>query len=149
MEVAIALIASIVGAVLALAAQTFFSIRATNVSLIDDHIEDIKIIESIAVKYWLSSNEPAAIQSEDCQPYRLEGAMTASSCFNELASDIMGQGYKKYRSLDFELYDLCTGGDFRSKDRMFDGDRVIQIIECCNRLRSALRLARRSQYWIR
>ena len=77
----------------------------------------------------------------------LNGAMSASTCFYEVARRVLGCLYPEYDELDQTLFEAATGGDFQSVVKVVDPNRVVEIMTTCNEMRSLLRKARRSLFW--
>ncbi len=148
MEFAIAIVAGLVGAILAYLAQIYFSLQSENTLTLSDHIIEISTIEAYALDYWATDNGKE-IKNDEILASKLEGAMSASSCFHEEAKRILGFRYSDYVELDQEIYEATTGGSFRTSEKSIEYQRIIEIMTLCNRMRSLLRKSRREQYWAR
>ncbi|WP_320177505.1 hypothetical protein [Roseovarius pacificus] len=114
---------------------------------LNDHISEIKLIEGYAVEYWLADPVLENFKQKYNQA-KLEGAISASGCFNEDAKRILGNKYSAYVKLDQAIYEAATGGQFGTAAKQADYNRVIEIMRLCNEMRSLLRQSRRSQYWL-
>lgn len=146
MEFAVAIFAALAGALITYIVQNFFAMQSEDSAHLNDHISEIKLIESYAVAYWLA--EPGAEGKEQrLYQAKLEGAISASSCFNIDAQRILGSKYNEYVKLDQAIYDAATGGQFGTATKEIDYDRVVEIMKLCNELRSLLRQSRRNKYW--
>lgn len=145
MEFAVAIFAALAGALLTYLAQTYFAMHSEDSSHLSDHIDEVRRIENYAVDYWLADPKDDAAKQRHFQA-QLEGAVSASSCFNEDARRILGWRYGEYVDLDQKIYDAATGGSFGSSDKEIEYNRVVEIMSLCNQMRSLLRQARRGQY---
>ncbi|WP_424973580.1 hypothetical protein [Dinoroseobacter sp. S124A] len=144
MEFAVAVFAAFAGALITYIAQNYLAMQSEDSAHLNDHISEIKLIESYAVAYWLA--EPDDVEQRLYQA-KLEGAISASGCFNKDAQRILGNKYNEYVKLDQAIYEAATGGQFGTATKKIDYNRVVEIMTLCNELRSLLRQSRRSQYW--
>lgn len=115
---------------------------------LNDHISEIKLIESFAVAYWLEEQDEGE-KNERLYQAKLEGAISASGCFNQDAQRILGDNYNEYVKLDQAIFEATTGGQFGTISKKVDYNRVVEIMTLCNEMRSLLRRSRRKQYWAR
>ena len=147
MEFSVAIFAAFSGALLTYIAQNYFAMQAEDSAHVNDHISEITLIEAYAVAYWLVEPDEKDIQR--LNQAKLEGAISASACFNEDARRILGKDYGKYINLDQAIFEAATGGQFGTATKQIDYSRVVEIMSLCNEMRSLLRRSRRSQYWLR
>lgn len=148
MEFAVAIFAAFAGALITYMAQNYFAMQSEDSAHLNDHISEIKLIESYAVAYWLAEPDEGGKEQRLYQA-KLEGAISASGCFNEDAQRILGNNYNDYVKLDQAIYEATTGGQFGTATKEIDYNRVVEIMGLCNELRSLLRQSRRNQYWAR
>lgn len=148
MELFIAILAGVFGALLAYLAQTYFAMQSQDSAYLNDHITEIQRIENYAVAYWLTDPK---LDSDGMLIHqaKLEGAISASGCFNNDAKRILGKNYEKYVSLDQSIFETATGGSFQTNLKKVDYPRVVEIMRYCNEMRALLRRSRRQQYWAR
>ncbi len=123
-----------------------FAMKKAEIDSINDHIGELRNIETLATEYWLQN---ATHQKESEMVARLKGAFSASAHFNNVAPRILGYRYEIYAELDTQLYDLATGGQFESASRTSNSSTAIDIISICTEIRALLREARRSIFWTR
>lgn len=148
MEFGIAIFAALAGGFATYLAQNYFAMQSEDSAHLNDHSSEITLIESYAVDYWLADPGEGEARERLCQA-KLEGAISASSCFNKDAQRILGNQYQEYVRLDQAIYDAATGGQFGTVTKKADYDRVVSIMTLCNEMRSLLRQSRRNQYWAR
>ncbi len=145
-EIFIALGSALLAAILTFLLSTWLSFRAENVALLNDHIQQVDRIEGLAVAYWLVDAEDSPAESDGIAA-QLNGALSASSIFSEVAPGLLGYRLRDYEAKDLEIYEAATGGTFQTKDRPADFHRVSHVISICNEQRLLLRNARRNIYW--
>ena len=148
MEFGVAIFAALAGALITYLAQNYFAMQSEDSAHLNDHISEIKLIESYAVAYWLAEPDEEEKKQRLYQA-KLEGAISSSSCFNEDAQRILGNKYNKYVKLDQAIYEAATGGEFGTATKAIDYNRVVEIMTLCTQMRSLLRQSRRNQYWAR
>lgn len=148
MEIFIAILAGLFGALLAYLGQTYFAMQSQDSAYLNDHISEIQRIEDYAVAYWLTDQKLDSARLLLHQT-KLEGAISASGCFNNDAKRILGKNYQNYVSLDQLIYEAATGGSFSTNLKEIDYNRVVEIMTYCNEMRALLRRSRRQQYWAR
>lgn len=124
---------------------TYFAMRQADISSINDHLEDIKQIESLAVLYWLG--EFKSPQEQASTGHRLRGKLHAAALFRERSSNLLGCRYVEFRSLDGDLFDVATGGDFESASFSPSPETAITVMTKCNEIRALLRTVRKHIYW--
>ena len=147
-EVLVAIGGFIGGGLITYLVGNYKSLTETDVTMVNDQIEQTWRIEGCAVDYWLADTKSSS-ENDKHLASLLNGAMTASSYFENDAERLMAHSYSKFKELDDDLFDLATGGDFQGHARDVDHDRVIQIISKCNEMRSFLRKTRRSIFGAR
>lgn len=148
MEFAVAIIAAFAGALITYLAQNYFAMQSEDSAHLNDHISELKLIEGYAVAYW-SADPGEGEKQQRLYQVQLEGAISASGCFNEVAQRILGDDYRKYMELDQAIYVAATGGQFGTATKEIDYHRIVEIMTLCNEMRSLLRQSRRKQYWAR
>lgn len=145
MEFAVAIVGGLVGGLVAYLMQMHLTMYSADTSSLNEHIDELRIIEDYAVAYWLLDHDEDLRVESDLEA-KLEGALTASACFNEDAKRILGRLYPAYVEFDQEFFDAVTGGDFQTAHRKSEPHRVIEIIRIGNEMRALLRKGRRQQY---
>lgn len=147
-ELLIGLAGALLGGLIHYLIQNYLNLHTADVDLINNQIEQIGRIEKAGVDYW--HHDPTDAEGEDKRlASLLNGEMTSSSYFEKDAKRLMKLKYSKYEALDGELYDMATGGDFQTKAKAVDCERVIGLMAKCHELRAFLRKTRRSVYWAR
>ncbi|WP_270729579.1 hypothetical protein [Shimia sp. Alg240-R146] len=145
MEFLVAIFAALAAALLTYLAQNYFAMQSEDSAHLNDHISEIKIIESYAVEYWLADPDEEE-KKQRLYQVKLEGAISSSSCFNEDAQRILGYKYTEYVKLDQAIFEAATGGAFGTAEKAIDYNRVVEIMTLCTQMRSLLRQSRRIQY---
>lgn len=142
------LIGALLGALLTYFTTNYITMLSMDVASLNDHVAQVKLIEKYAVAYWLTDPNVDPIQNHNLET-KLLGAISASAYFEKEAKRILCGNYSKYCQLDQELYESATGGNFQSKSKAMDPERVIKTMKVCNELCALLRKSRRSLYWVR
>jgi len=140
MDLAIPLIAGLVGAFLTYLFQVILSVQAANQAAISDQIDDLRRIEALATEYWLTEAEKK--QQNERLAAQLRGAIMASSSFEEVGPRILGCRFKRYTELTVKLDEIVTGGDFESERKNVDYGRVAATMRVTGELVSHLRFCR-------
>lgn len=140
------------GVVATILVQSYFRKLSDETALLNDLITDIGKIEDLAVRYWLAgADEPkvAALKATEDKALaaQLRGAVHATGCFSASAEKVLAKRVVEFRALDGRIFDLTTGGDFETKNRAPDYERVVAIMEACNEMRFLLRTARWQKLW--
>lgn len=143
----ISLIVTGIGFLLGLFSATYLALRLADVAIINDHLEDLKAIEALAISYWLDEGETS--EQREAAGHKLRGRLHATVVFRARHSSVLGFRDSEYAVLDGELFDAVTGGSFQSKSYKPDPERAVLVVEICNRLRSLLRSTRKDVYWFR
>lgn len=141
MELGVALIAGLVGALTGFLLQVFISVRSTDLLTISDQIADLKRIEEYGVTYWLTHPK----EEGECKrnAAKLRGALAASSSFEEHGPEILGCRYQKYMDLVLKLDNTVTGGPFESERKDIDPARASACMRIVGELISHLRTCRK------
>lgn len=145
MEIAVAIVAALVGGLLGFSIQVFLSAMSEDAKAIDDHIRDIEKIEKLAVDYWTVSHadDPGR---DKILAMRLRGALYASGVFEEVARGALGSRFQKYADLVARLDKTTTGGDFDSPRKQADPQRVVSTMRCSGEIVIHLRTCRKFIY---
>ena len=144
----VAVLGGISGAVVAAVWQYVTNLLNANISTINDHIQEIKTIEALAIRYWLidPKSDPTAEHESEAL---LLGAMNASAMFNAQGEKLLGYRHGEYLDLDQQLFEAATGGDFGVKAKQPDYQRVTEISTICCKIRAFLRECRKAQFGAR
>lgn len=124
MEFGVAVFAAFAGALLTYLAQNYFAMQSENSAHLNDHISELERIESYAVAYW-SAEPREGRKKQQLYQAKLEGAISASGCFNEVAQRILGNDYSKYMEMDQAIYEAATGGQFGAAAKKIDYHRIV------------------------
>ncbi len=130
--------------------QTYFGMRSARIELVNDFIDDLLEIETLATEYWheITALEPSDDKRKVCAA-KLRGKLHAARCFRRSATKFLAEDMAKFDELDKELFRAATGGDFETSTARPDFARASRVMTTCAELRSLLRLSRRKAYWSR
>lgn len=139
------------GVVCTLGVQTYASMRAARIDLMNDYIKDLVDIEALAVKYWHETVVlPTDASLRATTAAHLRGKLHAARCFRRVASKFLGdEDFRRFDDLDKMLFRAATGGDFETDRAALDLERADIVMTTCAELRALIRLARRKAYWAR
>lgn len=147
-ELTIGLAGALLGGLVQYLIQNYLNLHSADVDLINNQIEQVDRIEKAGIAYW--HYDPVVDELEDQRLAAiLNGEMTSSSYFEEEAMRLMKSRYASYETLDGGIFDIATGGQFQTKSKEVDCERVIELMAKCHELRAFLRKTRRSVYWAR
>lgn len=139
MELVSAIVGVVIGFVLGIVAQVWFLSLSQRFSALDEHVRDILEARDLAVSHWGRSSKAA---DEKEMIAKVRGAMFAVTGFLDQADKILGSHNQHYPEMLTTFFNLATGGDFESKDRAKDPERIGQLFVCAAQLRLHVRSAR-------
>lgn len=131
--------------VLGFFSATYFAMRLVDIAAVNDHIEDIKQIEGIAVTYWLG--EFGEEKERDAAAHRLRGKLHAAALFRSNFRNVIAKRFQEYVDLEGKLFDAATGGDFQTDAFKPDPKAAGLVMVTCNEMRALLRGVRKQLYW--
>ena len=129
--------------ILGFASASYFAFRLSEVAAVNDHLDDVKQIEALAVSYWLDEDA----EKRDICAHKLRGKLHASAVFRARFGKVLGHRMAEYADLEGRLFDLATGGTFQTAGFEPDPATAVSIMQLSNETRALLRRVRRHVYW--
>lgn len=130
----------LLGAALGSLIQQYRIARSEEISLINEHIKDVEKFCDSAQAYWLKT--PTTQDEDRSLAAKVRAAHFATTLLYEEIATICADKAREYKGLSQSLFEVATGGDFESAQRIQDPARAMDVQVATTALVHLLRLRR-------
>lgn len=141
-------LAVVVGTTIAFIYTAFHKHLSTQNEIIREYLEDLATIERLSEQYWLKTVTCFQDkQQHDVIGHELRARIEATSNYDELSQQVLGNLYTRFQELDVCLFMQATGGKFQTSEFQPCPETYGAIMNTISEIRDLLRKKRRSLFW--
>ena len=140
--------AALLSALVTYSINTYFNLKAAQNDLTKDYLEDLKIIETLSLDYWLGDHQKDKARLIRVS-HELRARLDTTAYFVNSAKAngaIIPKHNLKFKELDGKLFDMATGGNFQTHLIAADPSVAANIVNITSEIRSLLRESKVARY---